>query len=191
MPLSSTSRPAIRGRVIPRLPGTLAAAGGLAVTKENGVWTFEPDWTQLVLETEMPAEPSERQLWLLNPVTGVYSRISFEALTEAFEEEGLAADIVPKSDSFTFALTDLGAIVESTKGTAMTGTIPPNSSVAFPLRSRIDLCQFGAGEFSIAAGVGVTLQSAGGNLKLRTQYAGGLLYQRAADDWVLIGDLTA
>jgi hypothetical protein len=191
MVLSSTSRPAIRVRVIPRLPATLTGSGGISVEKANGIWTIENDWTDLALDSAAPADPTTRQFLVYDPIALSYSILDFETFTDTFEQVGLAANIVQKSDSFTFALTDLGAIVESTKGTAMTGTIPPNSSVALPLNARIDLCQFGAGQLSIAAGVGVTVHSAGSNLKLRTQYSGAILYQRAANDWLLIGDLTS
>jgi hypothetical protein len=79
MALLSTSRPALRARVIARLPATLQAAGGLKVAKENGVWTFSPDWSVLQLETTIP-NPSARQLWTLDPLTGTYTRLSVQAL---------------------------------------------------------------------------------------------------------------
>lgn len=81
MALSSTSRPGIRGRVIPRIPTTLQAAGGLAVSKENGVWTFEPDWTVLALETTLP-DPENRQLWVYDPLTETYNRLSLQAVID-------------------------------------------------------------------------------------------------------------
>jgi hypothetical protein len=57
----------------------LQAAGGLKVAKENGVWTFSPDWSVLQLETTIP-NPAARQLWTLDPATGTYTRLSVQAL---------------------------------------------------------------------------------------------------------------
>lgn len=82
MALSSTSRPGIRGRVIPRVPATFQATGGLAVSKANGVWTLEPDWTALTLETTIP-DPEARQIWSLDPNTGTYYRISVQAFIDS------------------------------------------------------------------------------------------------------------
>lgn len=102
MPLSSTSRPAIRGRVLIRLPATLQASGGLQVVKTNGVWTFSPDWTVLALETTIP-EPESRQVWTYNPDTGVYTRITVQALIDNLPTgpQGQMAGFVQAFDSAT------------------------------------------------------------------------------------------
>ncbi len=81
MALSSTSRPSLRGRVLARLPATLTAIGGLAISKLNGIWTIFPNWLGLALETTIP-DPEARQLWVLNPDTNVYTRLSVQALID-------------------------------------------------------------------------------------------------------------
>lgn len=91
--------------------------------------------------------------------------------------------------TYTFVLTDQGKIVEGNNAVAQTYTVPPNSSVAFPINTAIELVCYGAGLITVAAGVGVTLRSAGALLKTRAQYSGATLYKRASDEWVLIGDL--
>jgi hypothetical protein len=35
-------------------PATVNATGGLAVSKSNGIWTVQPDWSYLSLETVIP-----------------------------------------------------------------------------------------------------------------------------------------
>jgi hypothetical protein len=57
----------------------LQAAGGLKVEKQNGRWTFAPDWSVLTLETTIP-DPQNRHIWTLNPNTGVYTRITVQNL---------------------------------------------------------------------------------------------------------------
>ena len=90
--------------------------------------------------------------------------------------------------SYTLAIGDLGGIVEMNNGSANTCTVPPNSSVAFPVGTQIDVVQIGAGATTIAAGAGVTIVSGqtGGSLAIAAQYNGVTLYQRVANTWVLL-----
>lgn len=71
----------IRARALTKIPATLQASGGLKVDKQNGRWTFSPNWDVLTLETTLP-DAAGRQLWTLNPNTGVYTRLSVQALID-------------------------------------------------------------------------------------------------------------
>jgi hypothetical protein len=92
--------------------------------------------------------------------------------------------------TYTLALTDAGKMVTLTNASAITLTIPTNAVTAFPINTRIDLLQYGAGQVTIA-GAGVTIQSSGAKLKLTGQYSGASLWKKATDTWVLIGDIAA
>lgn len=93
--------------------------------------------------------------------------------------------------TYTFVLTDVSKVIEMNNAAANTVTVPPNSSVAFPVGTVIELLQYGAGQTTIAAGSGVTIRSAGAKLKLSGQYSGGALRKIATDEWALVGDLAA
>ena len=93
--------------------------------------------------------------------------------------------------SYTLVLGDAGKMVTMTNASANNLTVPPNSSVAFPLNTRIDLIQYGAGQTTIVAGSGVTILSSGSKLKLTGQYSGASLWKKASDTWVLIGDIAS
>jgi hypothetical protein len=98
--------------------------------------------------------------------------------------------------TYTFALTDANnTIVELNNASAITATVPLNSSVAFPTGSQIQLLQTGAGQVSVAVASGVTLNvspTAGTNAgKLRAQWSFATLIKRGTDSWVLVGDVTA
>lgn len=93
--------------------------------------------------------------------------------------------------SYTLVLTDAGKMVTMTVGSANNLTVPPNSSVAFPVNTRIDLIQYGSGQTSVVAGAGVTIYSSGSKLKLTGQYSGASLWKKATDTWVLVGDISA
>jgi hypothetical protein len=90
-------------------------------------------------------------------------------------------------DTITIQAATTGA--ESTSASAVNVTVPPNSSVAFPVGTVIELCQYGAGQITIVAGAGVTLRTAS-SLTTRVQYSGASLRKRATNEWVVGGDLT-
>ena len=91
--------------------------------------------------------------------------------------------------SYQIALTDAGGVVEMNAAGANNLTIPANATTPFPITTRIDLTQLGAGTTTVVAAGGVTLLSAGGKVNIAGQYSGATLYQRAIDEWVLIGEL--
>lgn len=93
--------------------------------------------------------------------------------------------------SYTLVLTDAGKMVTMSNASAITLTVPPNASVAFPVNTRIDLLQYGAGQVTVAAGSGVTIYSKASALKLSAQYAGATLWKKATNTWVLVGDISA
>lgn len=72
---------------------------------------------------------------------------------------------------------------------AIAFTIPPNSSVAFPIGTTIQWLQLGAGIVTATPGAGVTLQSRGAVLTTAGQYAFASATKIAADTWVATGDL--
>jgi hypothetical protein len=92
--------------------------------------------------------------------------------------------------SYSLVLTDNGKLILMNVATANNLTIPLNSSINFPVGTKIDVQQIGAGQTTIVATGGVTINSAGGALKLRVQYSGATLVQTATNVWSLFGDIT-
>ena len=126
-------------------------------------------------------------------VGGTYYDIDFRAdngylewrLDSGTWESSLNAYINTQTGTaYTLVIGDTSAVVEMNNASANTLTIPPNSSVAFLVGTRIDITQYGAGTTTIAPGVGVTLR---GLLDTALQYAGVSIYKRATDEWVVIG----
>lgn len=71
---------------------------------------------------------------------------------------------VQKTDSHTLELDDAWQTVEISKASAVNLTVPPNSSVAFPVGTRIFLKRTGAGAMTIVQGSGVTVTGSSGGL---------------------------
>lgn len=94
--------------------------------------------------------------------------------------------------SYTFALADANSkAVTSTNSSAVTFTVPPNSSVAFPIGTKIDVIQLGTGKLTLAQGIGVTINSQNGNKAMATQYVGATLWKQGTNAWILLGNLIA
>jgi hypothetical protein len=102
-----------------------------------------------------------------------------------------ATTLLPKTASYTAALSDAGKTVTMNVATGNTVTIPPNSSVGFINGSRFDIIQLGAGQTEVVAGVGVTIYSKNSNKKIAARYSGCTIFKIDTNEWVLIGDLTA
>jgi hypothetical protein len=91
--------------------------------------------------------------------------------------------------SYTLVLTDASKVLPISNASANNVTVPPNSSVAFPIGSVVTLIQTGAGQTTIVAGAGVTIQSENSKLKLKAQYATAGLLKTDTDTWVAFGNL--
>ena len=121
-------------------------------------------------------------------VDGSAVTTSHEYRINSIEELNTNAQV---GTTYTLALTDGGKVVEMNNASANTLTVPPNSSVAFPVGAQILVLQTGAGQTTLAAGAGVTVNSKDGNLKLSAQWCAATLIKRASDTWVVVGDLSA
>lgn len=95
-----------------------------------------------------------------------------------------------QTSSYTLALTDDGKMVEMNVGSANNLTVPADNTVNFPIGTSIDILQVGAGQTTIVAASGVTINRATG-LKLRAQWSAATIIKRAANTWVAVGDLSA
>lgn len=94
-----------------------------------------------------------------------------------------------QTSSYTLVLSDAGKLMMMDSSSALTLTIPLNSSVAFPVGTRIDLVQWSTGQVTISATSGVGLRASGGRVKTSKQFAVAALVKMATDEWLLAGDL--
>jgi hypothetical protein len=101
------------------------------------------------------------------------------------------ASIATQATAKTLVLTDQGKVIDMTNSSDVALTIPPNSSVAFPVGTQILVIRNGTGKVSFTAGAGVTLRSDSSKQFISTQYSAATLVQRATDEWYLIGNLAA
>ena len=105
---------------------------------------------------------------------------------------GVISHSVPNSivGAYTLVLTDDGTIIEKLDSSGVAVTIPADASVNFPVGTQIVIIQTGAGQTEILAGAGVVVNGTPGT-KLRAQFSSAVCYKRAANLWVVLGDLAA
>jgi hypothetical protein len=124
-------------------------------------------------------------------VTVAASGVAFTDGTQTKQGVPSITTISAKTDSYTLSnLNERDTIVEISKASATTLTIPTNSSVAYPVGTTLDIIQTGSGQVTIAGAGGVTVNATPG-LKLRTQWSSATLLKRAENTWLVYGDLTA
>lgn len=80
--------------------------------------------------------------------------------------------------------------ISHTGGSAVQLTIPADSTTNFPIGTSIDVLRTNTGGVTIAGAAGVTVNGTPG-LTLRAQWSSATLFKRAANTWVVMGDLTA
>jgi hypothetical protein len=91
--------------------------------------------------------------------------------------------------SYTLQLSDDGKLLTFNNSSTVTVTVPPNSSVAFPVGTTIALYQLGTGQVVIQGGSEVTVESLYGASATKGQYAMAVLTKRETDTWILSGDV--
>lgn len=93
----------------------------------------------------------------------------------------------PQTTSYTLVLGDAGKAVLVNAGTGTNVTVPPSSSVAYPVGTVIQVAQMGTGQVTLVPGSGVTLNTAN-TLKTRARYSELGIMNIATDVWLVGGD---
>ena len=124
-------------------------------------------------------------------VTAAAAGVAFSDGTQTLEGVPSRTPIIQKTASYTLsALTERDDLIEMSSSSAMTLTIPTDATLNFPIGTSLDILQTSTGQVTIAGAAGVTVNATPG-LKLRTTWSSATLFKRAANTWVVYGDLTA
>lgn len=91
--------------------------------------------------------------------------------------------------TFIPALSDNGKLVTLSNTSAITVTVPTNTTVSYATGAQINLLQLGAGQVTVVGDTGVTVYGTPG-LKFRAQYSAATLIKLDTDTWLLTGDLS-
>lgn len=97
-----------------------------------------------------------------------------------------------QSTSYTPVLADQGRVIEFTGAALQAFTIPTDTAVPFPIGTVINVCRAGAGGVYFSYDFSMTVTSSVGNgssVTLRAQWSEATLRKRAANAWVVSGDI--
>lgn len=121
------------------------------------------------------------------------SGIVFTDGTQTKEGVPSRTPIIQKTAGYTLSsLTERDSLIEVSSSSGVTITIPTDATLNFPIGTSIDILQTSTGQVTIAAATpATTTVNATPGLKLRTQWSSATLFKRAANTWVVMGDLTA
>jgi hypothetical protein len=180
---------------------TVAGAGGVTVSSFGGSLTLSGQFATVMLrkrsantwhvEGALLGGTTPASSVTFTPTGGISATNVQTAVAELdTEKSAVVVATSSQATSYTLVLADgIDRVVEFTGASGQTLTVPPNSSVAFPVGTIIPVYQHGAGTVGVTAGAGVTIRSRGGLLSLAGQYAEASIRKRGTDEWILAGDL--
>lgn len=131
------------------------------------------------------ADANETILNVVDPTADRTITLPDESGTVALRD---VAFVLSSSTSYPLILADSYKMISISNASAITVTVPANTSVAFPTGTQINLLQRGAGQITVAGAVGVTINSSS-TLKLRAQWSAATLIKIDTNTWVLTGDI--
>lgn len=160
--------------------GIAATAVGATNTILHGNTGADPSYSAIV-----NADITNATIDLTTKVTGVLPTANVGGARTINAQTGT---------TYTFVLGDGSAaggfpLVTGSNASAETFTVPPQSSVAWPTGTQLDVCQVGAGKLTLAQGSGVTINSLSSNKAIGGQYVCVSLVRTASDTWLLTGNL--
>jgi hypothetical protein len=144
------------------------------------------------LTTDLAAKAPLASPTFTGTVTVAASGVAFTDGTQTKEGVPSRTPIVQKTASYALStLTHRDSLIEVSSTSATTITVPLDSTVNYPIGTTIDILQTNTGQVTIAPVSGSVTVNATPGLKLRTQWSSCTLMKRAANTWVVYGDLTA
>lgn len=207
--ISSTSKV---GYIYHESSDTWHPIAGTANTTTNYSWTGTHDFANDVTFADVVtakagsnnfANPTARDAAIPSPTNGTVvfvrqdnsgnpiNQIQYYSTTASAWVNYYDAQLVTKTANYVIALQDSGKTINMNSSSAITLTVPTNSTAAFPVGTIITIFQTGTGQLSFVEASGVTINSKNSYKKTNTQYSGAQLVKMDTDIWLLAGDLKA
>jgi hypothetical protein len=140
------------------------------------------------LQTQIDSKAPTANPTFTGTVTVAASGVAFTDGAQTREGTPSRTPIVQKSSAYTLStLTHRDSLIEVSAAAVI--TVPTDATLNYPIGTSIDILQTGTGEVSIAPVNGTVIVNATPGRTLRTQWSSATLFKRAANTWVVYGDL--
>ena len=185
------------------LPATDGTSGQLLSTNSSGVLSWATAGLSLTDNTSDAAShfvtlTTATSDTTITSVRRSSSKLTFQPSTGILSTTelrvaGLATSLAVEnvqSSSYTCVLADAGKVVTMDNTSSATITIPPNSSVAYPIGTVISIARINTGSVALTAGAGVTLtgNTAAGAMNTNEQI---FCRKRGTDTWLVVHTLVS
>src|SRR5215472_11705367 len=84
-------------------PSLVQGGGGIGVSKSGGIWTIAPNFSALASIVTV-TQPAGKQVWVFDPVTGVYNVMTLSALGGALFADTSATNLTIGTGAQTFTV---------------------------------------------------------------------------------------
>jgi hypothetical protein len=94
--------------------------------------------------------------------------------------------VTERTSSYTLQLSDKNSFIKMTSSSAVTVTIPTNSSVPLPVGTKVAIMKYGTGDVTIQGAAGVTVRDPNNQATITTQYDVRVIVKIGTDEWVIV-----
>ena len=160
-----------------------------APVKKNAIFKHVTDFTNLTIEELFATKEfiNATDALIDSAVAPINTQIaSLQIQVDAKTNKIVTAN--RQTASYQLDVSDADKLVEMNVVSANNLTVPANVFIA---GQQILIAQYGAGQTTLVAGLGMTLRSNSGKLKLTGQYSGATLVFISAIEAYVFGDLSA
>lgn len=153
----------------------------------GATWSYDDDTGKIAVAIEIGlANVSDAGSMAGEDAADYYTDNEVDTLLGGYDTK--LVTINNQVNDYTLALVDSGAYVRMNKATAVELEVPLNATVAIPVGAKVYVRQVGAGQLTIAAEDGVTINTPE-TLLLAKQGAACTLIKVATNEWDLEGNL--
>jgi hypothetical protein len=179
-------------------PGTLAVDSSTVQYRVSGVSDTEIgylDGVTSAIQTQIDAKAPTANPTFTGTVTVAASGVAFTDGTQTKQGVPSQTTITAVSAAYNLStgglsLRDQMIEVGHTGASAIDVTVPTDATTNFPIGTSIDLLRTNTGGVQIVGASGVTVNATPGAY-LRARWSSATLFKRAANTWVLMGDLAS
>lgn len=100
--------------------------------------------------TNFPLSASVGQIHEINGFNWQWDGIAWNSYYSTLQQAIQAYSVDEKTTSYTLALSDQGKVIQMNASTALTVTVPVNSTAAFPIGTQITVVRKGTGTLTIS-----------------------------------------